>query len=182
MSIWRPQQNILVRARGLVWRDGLLLASEIYLGDGSIKGVRPLGGRLEFGETWRDALVREFDEGLGVAVEVIGKPMVLENIFTHQGVIGHEITFVSDVIFPDVAYQQDGPIEYVEDKGETCRAFWFDVEELDCGHLELYPNGLKAQLPERTQTSQISGSLDPHSRHRKNSIQSKSLKFRFWHS
>ena len=57
MSIWRPQQNILVKARGLVWRDGLLLASEIYLDDGSIKGVRPLGGRLEFGETWRDALV-----------------------------------------------------------------------------------------------------------------------------
>ena len=88
MSIWRPQQNILVKARGLVWRDGLLLANEIYLDDGSIKGVRPLGGRLEFGETWRDALVREFDEELGVAVEVIGKPMVLENIFTHQGVIG----------------------------------------------------------------------------------------------
>ena len=57
MSIWGPQQNILVKARGLVWRDGLLLASEIYLDDGSIKGVRPLGGRLEFGETWRDALV-----------------------------------------------------------------------------------------------------------------------------
>ena len=153
MSIWRPQQNILVKARGLVWRDGLLLASEIYLDDGSIKGVRPLGGRLEFGETWRDALVRELDEELGVAVEVIGKPMVLENIFMHQGVIGHEITFVSDVIFPDVAYRQDGPIQYVEDKGEKCRAFWFDVEELNCGHLELYPNGLEAQLPERTQTS-----------------------------
>jgi len=79
--------------------------------------------------------------------------MVLENIFMHQGVIGHEITFVSDVIFPDVAYRQDGPIQYVEDKGEKCRAFWFDVEELNFGHLELYPNGLKAQLPERTQTS-----------------------------
>ena len=159
MSSRRPQQNILVKARGLVWRDSLLLASEIYLGDGSIKGVRPLGGRLEFGETWRDALVREFDEGLGVAVEVIGKPMVFENIFTHQGVIGHEITFVSDVIFPDVAYQQDGPIEYVEDKGETCRAFWFDVEELDCGHLSYTQMGSRHSFQKEHKPLKLVGHL-----------------------
>ena len=71
MSIWGPQQNILVKARGLVWRAGLLLASEIYLDDGSIKGVRPLGGRLEFGETWRDALVRECDEELGARLRAL---------------------------------------------------------------------------------------------------------------
>ena len=153
MSIWRPQQNIQMKALGLVWRDGLLLASEIHFDNGNEKSVRPLGGTLEFGKTWRDALVREFDEELGVAVEVIGEPMVLENIYTHQGVIGHEITFISDLIFPDHAYRQDGPIEYFEDNGQRCRAFWFDVEELDCGHLELYPNGLKAQLQERTKPS-----------------------------
>lgn len=149
MSIWRPQQNIQVKALGLVWRDGLLLASEIYLDDGSVKGVRPLGGRLEFGETWREALVREFDEELGVAVEVIGNPIVFENIYTHQGVVGHEITFVSDVTFPDNAYREDGPIEYYEDNGEKCRAFWYDVKKLDCGNLELYPNGLKSKLQGR---------------------------------
>ena len=153
MNIWRPQQNIQVKALGLVWRDGLLLASEIYRDDGSVKGVRPLGGRLEFGETWRDALVREFDEELDVAVEVIGTPLVLENIYTHQGVIGHEIAFVSDVTFPDNAYRQGGPIEYFEDNGEKCRAFWFDLEKLDCGDLELYPNGLKTRLQERTKSS-----------------------------
>ncbi|MFT5623572.1 MAG: hypothetical protein ACI8Z0_000060 [Lentimonas sp.] len=85
MNIWRPQQNIQVKALGLVWRKGLLLASEIYLDDGTVKGVRPLGGRLEFGETWRDALVREFNEELSVTVEVVGEPMILENIYTHQG-------------------------------------------------------------------------------------------------
>lgn len=152
MNIWRPQQNIQVKALGLVWRDGLLLASEICLDDGTVKGVRPLGGRLDFGETWRDALVREFDEELGVAVEVIGKPLVLENIYTHQGVIGHEITFVSDVTFPNDAYVKDGPIEYLEDNGEKCVAHWYDVAQLDCGELELYPNGLKAQLQKRTKS------------------------------
>lgn len=149
MNVWRPQQHIQVKALGLVWRSGLLLASEIYLDDGTVKGVRPLGGRLEFGETWRDALVREFDEELGVTVEVIGKPLVLENIYTHQGTIGHEITFVSDLDFPEGAYEGLEKIEYSEDNGEKCIARWYDIEQLDCGDLELYPNGLKCQLQDR---------------------------------
>ncbi|MEP1696934.1 MAG: NUDIX domain-containing protein [Paracoccaceae bacterium] len=153
MNIWRPQQNIQVKALGLVWRKGLLLASEIYLDDGTVKGVRPLGGRLEFGETWRDALVREFNEELSVAVEVVGKPMILENIYTHHGLIGHEVTFVSDVTFPADAYVQNGAIEYFEDNGEKCIARWYDVAQLDCGDLELYPNGLKAQLQERAKSA-----------------------------
>ena len=154
MNIWRPQQHIQVKALGLVWRDGLLLASEIYLDDGTVKGVRPLGGRLEFGETWRDALVREFDEELGVAVKVIGKPLILENIYTHQGVVGHEITFVSDVVFPSDAYVDEETIEYFEDNGEKCLARWYDVTQLDCGDLELYPNGLKAELQDRGKSEQ----------------------------
>lgn len=155
MSIWRPQQNIQVKALGLVWRNGLLLASEIYRDDGSVKGVRPLGGRLEFGESWHAALIREFDEELGVAVEVTGTPLILENIFTHHGVVGHEIVFVSDVTFPDSVYQQSEPIEYFEDNGEKCRASWFDVENLDCGELELYPSGLKERLRERPNSKDL---------------------------
>ena len=149
MNIWRPQQHIQVKALGLVWRNGLLLASEIYLDDGTATGVRPLGGRLEFGETWRDALVREFKEELGVVVEVTGKPLVLENIDTHQGVVGHEVTFVSDLVFPEDAHAGLDSIEYFEDNGERCVARWYDVEQLDCGDLELYPKGLKAQLQAR---------------------------------
>ena len=155
MNVWRPQQHIQVKALGLVWRSGLLLASEIYLDDGTVKGVRPLGGRLEFGETWRDALVREFDEELGVAVEVVGNPLILENIYTHQGVTGHEVTFVSDVAFPANAYEGLAPIEYFEDNGEKCIARWFDIRHLDCGDLELYPNGLKSQLEERAESAQL---------------------------
>ncbi len=150
MLTWRPSQTIEVKALGLAWRNGLLLASEIQNDDGSIKGVRPLGGRLEFGESWRDALVREFDEELGVAVQVIGTPVILESIYTHHGVIGHEVAFVSNIAFPDDVYTHDGPIEYLEDNGATCRASWFDVNTLDCGGLELYPTGLKGALQDGT--------------------------------
>ncbi|AEI94216.1 NUDIX hydrolase [Roseobacter litoralis] len=153
MNIWRPRQNIEVKALGLVWRDGLLLASEICRDDGTVDGVRPLGGRVEFGETWCDALVREFREELGVVVEVVGTPMVLENIYMHQGMVGHEVAFVCDVTFPADAYVSEGPIEYFEDNGDKCLARWYDVAQLDCGALELYPTGLKTQLRERSQST-----------------------------
>ncbi|MEO9651095.1 MAG: NUDIX domain-containing protein [Roseobacter sp.] len=154
MTVWRPQQTIEVKALGLVWRAGRLLASEIYLDDGTVKGVRPLGGKLEFGETWREALVREFDEELNVPIHVIGEPIVLENIYTHHGEIGHEITFVSNVTFPDGAYNGHDPIEYFEDNGEKCVARWYKLTELDVGNLELYPNGLKESLEERALSSE----------------------------
>lgn len=150
MNIWRPEQGILVKALGLVWRDGRLLASEITNDDGKLKGVRPLGGRLEFGETWRAALIREFSEELGLTVQVKGPPMVLESIYSHEGAKGHEVLFLAEVVLPPDAYPGDGPIEYLEDNGQTCTARWFDLRDLDCGGPELYPSGLKTLLTEQT--------------------------------
>ena len=146
MTVWRPSQQIAVKALGLVWRDGLLLASVITLDDGTPKGVRPLGGHIEFGETWQIALVREFKEELDVDVRVLGTPLVLENIYTHQGVQGHEVTFVSDIHMPEDAYPGTTSINYQEDQGQPQTADWFDIDTLGCGGLELYPNGLKAAL------------------------------------
>ncbi|MEM7546624.1 MAG: DNA mismatch repair protein MutT [Pseudomonadota bacterium] len=115
MTVWRPQQVIRVKALGLVWRNGHLLAREIHRDDGSVKGV----------------------------------PIILENIYTHLGSVGHEVTFISDVIFPDSVYAGDGTIAYREDNGTPCTAHWFDLSRLDGGGLPLYPNGLKGALAEQ---------------------------------
>ena len=90
---------------------------------------------------------------IAATVDVIGDPVILENIYTHQGETGHEVTFVSDVTFPSGAYRGNGPIEYFEDNGQKCIARWYDLTDLDCGGLELYPNGLKAKLLERRDTA-----------------------------
>jgi 8-oxo-dGTP pyrophosphatase MutT (NUDIX family) len=70
MTTWRPHPHIRVVAIGLHWRDGRLLAAEVRDDAGRLKGVRPLGGEIEFGESWRAALVREFHEELDIDITI----------------------------------------------------------------------------------------------------------------
>lgn len=60
MTVWRPSQQIRVKVIGLAWRKDQLLAAEVEDDSGRIKGVRPLGGAIEFGESREEALHREF--------------------------------------------------------------------------------------------------------------------------
>lgn len=143
MIVWRPASRIAVKALGLHWRDRRLLASEVYDDRGAVKGVRPLGGSIEVGETWDVALRREFMEELGVAVRVVGDVMVVENIFEHHGVQGHEVLFVSEVVFPEGAFAGEDVLTYHEDNGETCVARWYDLAMLE---VPLFPNGLAERL------------------------------------
>ncbi|MBL3576464.1 NUDIX domain-containing protein, partial [Rhodovulum sulfidophilum] len=69
MNTWRPASGIRFKALGLHWRGNRLLASEVYEDSGRLKGVRPLGGTVEFGETAQTAVIREFQEELGITVK-----------------------------------------------------------------------------------------------------------------
>ncbi|KQQ73801.1 hypothetical protein ASF70_08355 [Rhizobium sp. Leaf321] len=93
------RSNINVKALGLHWRDGRLLASEVYDSQGHVAGVRPLGGTVEFGETSEMTLKREFIEELGMKVEPLSGPLIIENIYTFEGEEGHEIIFVFEIHF-----------------------------------------------------------------------------------
>ena len=146
MTVWRPAQHIRVKTIGLNWRQGRLLAAEVTEDSGRIKGVRPLGGTAEFGETWQEALRREFLEELGVEVTINGAPLVFENIYQHEGHTGHEIIFAAEVELPDTPALAGERIVFREDNGRECTARWFALEELDTGGPELYPAGLKAGL------------------------------------
>lgn len=147
MTVWRPPAQIRVKALGLNWRHGRLLAAEVYDDSGRIKGVRPLGGGVEFGEPARVAVVREFHEELGVAVTIRGEPFFLENIFVHEGAPGHELSIIFNVDFPAGAFAGQAHIPFAEDNGATSIARWFDLDQLDqAGGPALYPDGLKARL------------------------------------
>ncbi len=83
MTIWRPANVIPVKALAQIWQDDALLLMEIYDDLGNVKGMRPLGGTVEFGEPWQDALQREFLEELGVRITLGSEHFVLENIYEH---------------------------------------------------------------------------------------------------
>lgn len=55
---------------------------------------RLIGGSVELGESHHDAIVREVDEELGATVHDLRLLGVVENIFTIDGVLGHEVVFV----------------------------------------------------------------------------------------
>lgn len=144
---WRPPTHIKVKALGLHWREGKLLAAEVYDDQGNLKGVRPIGGSIEFGERWHLALIREFKEELDVDVEIKGSPIVMENIYTHEGEVGHEVLFICEVLFSGAMFQGRNTIEFHEDCGTPCIARWFDLTALDLpGGPALFPAGLKAKL------------------------------------
>ena len=147
MSTWRPVSRIRIKALGLHWRDGRLLAAEVLDDAGRVTGVRPLGGTVEFGETVEAAVVREFQEELGITVKVASPPTFMENIFVHEGNLGHEIVAIFDVSFPPNTFAAEKRIQFTEDNGTTCFAEWFSLDSLDiAGGPQLYPSGLKAHL------------------------------------
>jgi 8-oxo-dGTP pyrophosphatase MutT (NUDIX family) len=147
MTSWRPASGIRFKSLGLHWRGNGLLAAEVMDDAGRVKGVRPLGGTVEFGETAETAVVREFQEDLGVRLRITGPPVFMENIYVHEGSLGHEVLAIFDVAFPPDAFADETRIEFREDDGVTCFAEWFDIATLDLpGRAKLFPEGLKAGL------------------------------------
>ncbi len=150
MTTTSKSSEIRVKALGLHWRGPRLLAFEVYDEEGLIKGVRPLGGSVEFGETAKDAVIREFKEEIDTDVSVLAGPMVLENVFVHEGERRHEILFIFDLEFPEGAFESQERIRFQEDDGTSMVAGWYDLRELDVDKKpQLYPQGLKSRLINR---------------------------------
>lgn len=142
MVTWRPPQHIRVVVIGLAWRNGRLLAVEVTDDAGRIKGVRPPGGGVEHGETRDEALRREFREELGVEIGIAGPWHALENIFEHEGHIGHEIVFAAEIKLLDASLHERATIEFIEHDLTACRAGWFAPQALASAGIALYPAGL----------------------------------------
>lgn len=155
MTTWRPVARIRVIVIGLVWKGECLLAAEVRADSGAVKGVRPLGGSVEFGETREAALRRKFLEELGVEIDIVGPWHAMENLYEHEGHIGHEIAFAADVVLKDPSIYQRERIAFAEggadaDHHAWHEAGWFEPAELDASGIALYPVGLAELLSSRT--------------------------------
>lgn len=137
MAVWKPKAEITVKVLGLVWRGADLLAGEVWDSAGRLIGVRPLGGGIEFSETREQAMVREFREELDCTATIVGPWYGIENIFTHEGHVGHQFMFVADIELDDVSLYERDEIPYRENDGTRCHAAWFRPTALPPG-VELF--------------------------------------------
>ncbi|MDA1191312.1 MAG: NUDIX domain-containing protein [Candidatus Poribacteria bacterium] len=105
---------------------------------------RPLGGGIEYGERAADAVRREMREELGVEITDIELLGTLENIWTFEGEVGHEIVFVFNARFVDESlYERDEFDVYEAGVDLHLRAVWLSIEDVRQGKTHpVYPDDL----------------------------------------
>jgi ADP-ribose pyrophosphatase YjhB (NUDIX family) len=142
---WRPSQRIRPISIALVRRNSDILVVAVKDGRGVIKGWRPPGGGIEFGESAEDAVKREFMEELGQPIRCTKRLCVVENVYVHEEVRGHEIVFVFEARFTDPsAYERD---HYVfVDGGVESEGSWKRCEEFLVRAEKLFPDELSQYL------------------------------------
>lgn len=106
-------------ARGVCIRDGKILLCRAKGG----KTTYLPGGHVEFGETGREALVRETKEELGIDAETGAFLGVVENSFMQHGKPHAEVNLVYELKLPDgiSAQSREDWIEFE----------WRDIARLD---------------------------------------------------
>jgi 8-oxo-dGTP pyrophosphatase MutT (NUDIX family) len=174
MAVWRPSDTISVKVIGIARRGGSFLAADVEEDDGRVKGVRPLGGSAEFGETREEALRREFAEELWCSIIIREPWRAFENIHAHEGRVGHEYIFAADIELLDESLYSKDEILFPESNGSIWRARWVDCEEVKAGRLAVFPAGLEALLfgPDETRQRRRPAACAAQIERRRDSVRS----------
>lgn len=139
---WRPQGIVGCKVMGVCVHTARLLVMEVYNDRGRVKGARPLGGFVEFGETREQALKREFREELGTEIALLDDWRTYENIYTHAGKLGHEFLFGCSIALLNPELYTQERLVFSEDSGTENLARWISLQEFHRGAIELFPTGL----------------------------------------
>lgn len=130
---WMPPQDVRVKAMGVTLRGAArqdMFLQEVYGSDRKIKGYRPPGGSVDFGEASEKTLLREFKEELNADITIEGFLGAVENIYVHEGQQGHEIIFLYQVILPPHLMEGDWH-PYTEERGDDPSGFaWVNFKHL----------------------------------------------------
>ncbi|WP_240688023.1 NUDIX hydrolase [Pseudalkalibacillus hwajinpoensis] len=135
-----------VKALGLLIRGDDILV-EAYHGPHS-KGMgdyyRPLGGTIEVGERSHETVVREFKEELGLDITIDTYITCIENIFTIDHELGHEIIQLYAVSFTDSSLYNNEEYYFIE--GIDGVAKWLPIKDVLSGVSTVYPDGIESVL------------------------------------
>ncbi len=117
-----------------------------HKGHDKIKGenfYRPLGGGIEFSESGQVAVEREIIEELNQEVQVSGLTASFENIFTFEGLSGHEIILLFSADFKNKSVYENKELDIFESGVVIAKAVWRSVTEIKAEGSKLYPLGLE---------------------------------------
>lgn len=103
---------------------------------------RPIGGGIDFGETSKEALIREVQEEINAKIEHVKYLGTIENIFTYNGMLGLEMVTVYDAVFIDETFYEKPVFFGQEDNGETFKLLWKPISDFEAGKLRLVPENL----------------------------------------
>ena len=103
---------------------------------------RPIGGGIEFGETSKQAIIREVQEEINAKIEHVKYLGVIENIFTYNGMLGHEMVTVYDAMFVDETFYKKPVFFGQEDNGESFKLLWKPISDFETERLRLVPENL----------------------------------------
>lgn len=133
-----------VNTLGLVFNNGHILLERFNGAHVYGTGIyyRPIGGKIEYGETSQIALTREFHEELNADVIVERYLKCIENIFRIGTEISHEVTQVYIVRFHDKSLYINYTLEVVEGVKKSTTE-WVPLSDLLSGKDFLYPDELK---------------------------------------
>lgn len=100
---------------------------------------RLIGGSVELGETFQEAIVREVDEELGARIVGLTRLGILENIFEYDGEPGHEIVTVFEGRLDPQPPVDGGTL--TESDGSVVPVMWRPVDDAHVT-MPLYPAGV----------------------------------------
>ena len=109
------------------------------------KFYRLVGGCIEFGESSRDALVREFQEELLLDLVDIQFITTFESIFEFNNNRMHEIVYLFDSVFKDKTVYNKTMIKGLEGE-RSFKAIWLPISDFKEKKETIYPEEIISYL------------------------------------
>jgi len=131
--------EIRVLALGLIRDDERIFISQGYDPVKQQTFYRAMGGGVDFGETSREALQREFQEEIQAELTDIRYLGCLENLFVFNGQPGHEIIQLYQCDFADPKFYHLEQLVFAEGKRQKT-ALWVDINRFKSRELKLVPD------------------------------------------
>ena len=130
--------EIRVLALGIIKKGEQTFISQGYDPVKQQTFYRAMGGGVDFGETSKTALQREFQEEIQAELTNIHYLGCTENLFTFNGKQGHEILQIYQCDFVDPKFYQLENLVFAEGERQKT-ALWVEISRFKSGELKLVP-------------------------------------------